>query len=72
MNSIKIKHKYYISKGKIHTLENEPCGGSDKLLVEYTRPSYVIRHGKAVFKDNDFRVYHYTNFYDNKTFSRVY
>lgn len=61
--------KFYAYAGRA-LVPDEPCGG-DKLLVEFKLVRNALKHCAKVFKDKPFRLYTYTNFYNNETFTRI-
>lgn len=62
---------FYAYKGTA-PLGSEPVGGDGKLLMkDLTTPAAAVRRCRQVFKDAAFKVYSYTNFYDNKTFHEI-
>lgn len=64
--------KFYIYKGREKELGDEGCGTEHRILCEYSRSFYAVRLGNQAFENGDFRVYAYTNFYNDKTFTRVF
>lgn len=62
---------FYAYKGTA-PLGSEPLGGDGKLLMkDLTSEAGAVRRCRQVFKDASFKLYAYTNFYDNKTFREV-
>jgi hypothetical protein len=51
---------------------DEPLGTFNKLLFELKTVRGAITRAKRIFKTDNFKVFWYNNFYDDKTFHRVY
>lgn len=60
--------KYYAYKGTA-SLGSEPCGSDGKMMFELKTDAGAIRKVEKMFKS--FRIYSYTNFFDDKTFRLV-
>ena len=61
--------KFYAYKGN-YELGKEPLGTFDKMMFELKTTKGALRRCYQCFK-TDFRLYYYSNFYDNKTFKEV-
>lgn len=62
--------KYYAYAGN-YELGKEPLGTADKLLIwDLTAMWAILRRCRRVF-GMSFRLYSYTNFYDDKTFREI-
>ena len=67
-NNLPLK-KYYAFKGN-YDLGNEPCGTSGKMLFELKTDRGAHARVATVY-GTEYRLFTYTNFYDNKTFKEV-
>jgi hypothetical protein len=50
----------------------EPTGSANKLLFELRTIEGAIRRAKRILNTDNFQLYSYSNFYDNKTFKHHY
>jgi hypothetical protein len=62
--------KFYAYVGT-KPLGQESVGTSGKTLFELKTIADAHRRAKSVFKSRSYRLYRYTNFYDDKTFREV-
>ena len=62
--------KIYAYKGTAD-LGKESLGTEGKLMFELKARWAILRRCKQAFKDNNFRVYSYTNFYNDATFTEI-
>jgi len=62
--------KFYAYKWDV-PLGTEPLGTDGKLLFELKTVRGAMNRCKRYLKTSDFRLYTYTNFYDDKTFKQV-
>jgi hypothetical protein len=51
---------------------NEPLGTFNRALFELKTVKGAIKKCKNNFKTDNFRLFSYTNFYDDKTFRDIY
>lgn len=64
--------KFYVYKGS-KPLGQEQLGSDGKYLWSDLKTiGGAIKRAKRTFKSNDFMLYSYSNFYDNKTFKLHY
>jgi hypothetical protein len=61
----------YAYKGN-KELGQEELGTFNKLMFSDLKSKWgILRRCRQAFKGNDFRVYSYSNFYDDKTFREI-
>lgn len=62
--------KFYAYKGD-YEIGHEPCGTEGKLMFELKTTRGAIKRVRGIFKSSPFKLYTYTNFYDDNTFRVV-
>jgi len=67
-------YSYIVNRNLIFinsVLPFEPCGSDGKMIFELKTVQGAIRRCTKLYTEKEFKLFTYTNFYDNKTFKEI-